>query len=1252
MKRRVLIAVLMLLALIGTAVAFLGGTTTGLRWTLQWAARAGGGVLQMADVQGRLLGTINIGGLRYRAPAVQVQVKRVKWQWRPAALLYGRLHVTHLELNGLQVRRRAASPASKPGTATLPHVVLPVSVALDQAEVRGVEVTGADGKPVATLDAVTLRAGVQGDRLRLASVKVERGDTRVHLSGSITLRGNYPLDLEADWQTRLHDVGTLAGTTRLGGSVAHLTVAQQTRGTLRSSLQGTLTDLLHQARWQADLQVQDLDPARLNPAWPQGRLTATLHGNGRIEAFDISGSVVVETAKTGQLDGSLKVHVEGQRLRLQQFEAHQTGTEATLSASGEAGWNTSPVSFDVSGQWHALTWPLQGNSSRVTSPQGRFSIAGTAEQYRFRLNAAVQARRIPAAQVAVRGTGSTRSATVSALQVATLGGQIDGSGRVAWRPRLTWSTQLAATDLDPGRQWPDWPGRLQAALRINGSGGPKGTAGVLALEKLNGRLREYPVSARGKFAWRGTHVESIDVDARSGSANLRLNGAVTDTWKLKWRVDAPDLKTVLPDGAGSLHASGTVDGTFAAPRAKGAAEGRGLRIDGYGAESVDARFDFGTTEKAPFDIRVDARKLELPRQHWSRAELKGRGTGGRHHLQLTLDADRQHVAVAVDGGVVNGQQWRGRLTQADVDLATVGAWHLAAPGPLELARSQVRLGPWCWRQNTAKLCAGGRKDQVAWSGRVDADGVPLALLQPLLAPESRLTGRVRGHLQAAYGPGKGLKADAQLSNSAGSWAYQLAGNRESLRFGAGKLQAKVDGGGATLRLQLPLEADGDLKGRLQMPGWQPAKPLKSQAVTGELEAKLPSLAMLAPLFPQAKKLAGAFAARLGVSGSVGRPLLRGTATLQGGHAEIPALGLRLQAVNVQVSGGQQQLTYSGSAQSGGGDVRFTGRTQLDPAQGWPTRLQLEGKNFQVADIPEASVYVSPKLEAQIRGRRIDLSGEITMPRGRIEPKELPKGTVAVSQDVVVVGKNGERQAAAQSRWDIHTRVRLILGDQVKFDGFGLRGRLTGNLLLIDEPKKLTVGRGQLGVEDGTYRAYGQNLTIERGRLIFADSVVTDPGLDVRATRTVGPVIAGVGVTGTLRQPQLKLFSTPAMTDSQTLSYLVTGRPLNETSASQGQQLRDAATALGLFGGESIAKDIGSALGLQEVGVERAPGTTGTETSQLVLGRYLSPKLYLRYAIGLFEKSEVLQLRYDLTRRLQLQTETGTRMGVDLFYTIH
>jgi translocation and assembly module TamB len=1252
MKRRVLIAVLVLLALIGAAMGFLGGTTTGLRWTLQWAAQASGGALQMADVQGRLLGTVTIGGLRYRTTAVQVRIGRVQWQWRPAALLYGRLHVTDLELDGLQVRSRATATPSKPGPVTLPHVVLPVSVALDRARARGVEVIRTDGETVAALDAITLQAGVRGDRVRLGSVRVRRGDTRLDVSGSITLRGSYPLALKADWQTRLQAVGTLAGSIRLGGSLGHLTVAQQTRGALRSSLQGTLTDLLDEPRWQAELQVQALDPARFNPAWPQGRLTAKLHGDGRIEAFQLSGSVDAETSATGQLEGSFKARVQGQRLQLQQFEVRRAGTRAALSGSGEARWNTVPVRLDISGQWEGLGWPLRANGRQITSPQGRFSISGTAENYRFQLNAALRAPQIPPAQLTAQGSGGTGSATISALRVATLGGHIEGSGRLAWRPELAWSTQLTAKDLDPGKQWSDWPGRLQAALRIKGSSGPKGTAGTLELDKLDGRLRQYPVSARGKVAWHGARLQSIDVDARSGTANAQLSGAVTDTWNLNWRIDAPDLKAVLPRGAGSVRAKGTVAGALAAPRAKGSVEGRQLHVGDYGAEVVQGRFDFGTSDKAPFDIHVDARNLELPRQRWSRAKLEGRGTGARHHLQLALDAGRQHVAVAVDGGIVRGDQWRGRLTRADVDLASVGAWHLTAAGPLELAHSRVRLGPWCWTQKAAKLCLGGRKDQAAWSGRLDANGVPLALLQPLLAPETRLTGAVTGHLQATYGPGKGLEADAELATSAGALEYPLAGNAESLRLGAGSLQAKVNGAGATVRLQLPVGADGDLKGQLRLPGWRPAKALETQAVTGELRAKLPNLAMLAPLFPQANKLAGVFDARLGVSGSLARPRLRGTATLQGGHAEIPALGIRLQAVSAQISGDAGQLTYSGSAQSGGGAVRFSGGTRLEPGQGWPTHLKLEGKNFQVADIPEASVYVSPKLEAEVRGRRVDLSGEITVPRGDIKPKELPKGTVAVSQDVVIVGKNGEQQAARESRWAIHTRIRLIVGDKVKFDGFGLRGRLVGNVLLVDEPKKLTVGRGDLGIENGTYRAYGQNLAIERGRLIFADSVVTNPGLDVRATRTVGSVVAGVRVTGTLKQPRLKLFSTPAMTDSQTLSYLVTGRPLNETSASQGKQLRDAATALGLFGGESIAKSLGSALGLQEVGVERTAGATGTETSQLVLGRYLSPRLYLRYAIGLFEKSEVLQLRYDLTRRLQLQTETGTRMGVDLFYTIH
>ncbi len=65
---------------------------------------------------------------------------------------------------------------------------------------------------------------------------------------------------------------------------------------------------------------------------------------------------------------------------------------------------------------------------------------------------------------------------------------------------------------------------------------------------------------------------------------------------------------------------------------------------------------------------------------------------------------------------------------------------------------------------------------------------------------------------------------------------------------------------------------------------------------------------------------------------------------------------------------------------------------------------------------------------------------------------------------------------------IVARIRLILGDQVRLRGSGFDARISGNLLAFDEPGKETTGTGELEIYDGTYKAYGQDLTIERGHL--------------------------------------------------------------------------------------------------------------------------------------------------------------------------
>jgi len=53
----------------------------------------------------------------------------------------------------------------------------------------------------------------------------------------------------------------------------------------------------------------------------------------------------------------------------------------------------------------------------------------------------------------------------------------------------------------------------------------------------------------------------------------------------------------------------------------------------------------------------------------------------------------------------------------------------------------------------------------------------------------------------------------------------------------------------------------------------------------------------------------------------------------------------------------------------------------------------------------------------------------------------------------------------------------------------------------------------------------------------------------------------------------------------------------------------------------------------------------------VLGKQLSPRLYINYSIGLFTPENVLQLKYKLSQRWSLEAQSGTRAGGDLIFTI-
>jgi translocation and assembly module TamB len=256
--------------------------------------------------------------------------------------------------------------------------------------------------------------------------------------------------------------------------------------------------------------------------------------------------------------------------------------------------------------------------------------------------------------------------------------------------------------------------------------------------------------------------------------------------------------------------------------------------------------------------------------------------------------------------------------------------------------------------------------------------------------------------------------------------------------------------------------------------------------------------------------------------------------------------------------------------------------------------------------------------------------------------------VTVSEDEVIVGGPVAPPAETAAPRALDADVQVELGDQVRFSGFGLTGRLDGALEVSADNGK-TLAQGEIFVREGRYQAYGQDLTIEQGRVLFSGPL-TNAGLDVRATRESRDksVTAILNVSGTLREPLVQVSSEPPLPEEEALSYLVTGQGMGAAGGGEAALLRQAALTKGLGKSQALLDRIAGEVGVDELQVQQG---ASLEDSSLLLGKYLSPDLYVSYALGLFDPQGALVLRYKLTERLRLEAQSGAQQGVDLIYDV-
>jgi translocation and assembly module TamB len=361
--------------------------------------------------------------------------------------------------------------------------------------------------------------------------------------------------------------------------------------------------------------------------------------------------------------------------------------------------------------------------------------------------------------------------------------------------------------------------------------------------------------------------------------------------------------------------------------------------------------------------------------------------------------------------------------------------------------------------------------------------------------------------------------------------------------------------------------------------------------------------------------------------------------LADGTLDFYQANLRLRELRSTLRLHDTRLTLDAEGKAGDGTLAIDGQL------GWRDRrlngeLRLTGDRLLVANVPEARVFASPDLKFKLDDRRIDVTGEVAIPEARIQPADTAGAVLVSSDERIVEPESG----AGDGQFEVATDVRLSLGEKVAVKAYGLSATVTGSVRTRSAPRESTTGSGELEVKEGEYNAYGRELEVERGRLLFTGGPVTDPGVDLRATRELPGYKVGVIARGPLRRPQLTLFSEPSLPQAQIASMLIIGR-----SSVQGDP--GAADDSGLStteqGGAYLAGQLGKYVGLDDVGVTQDIDT-GTE---FVIGKYLSPRLYVSYGISLVEEINTLKLRYTIGDRWTVSAESGAEQAFDIEYRI-
>ena len=995
---------------------------------------------------------------------------------------------------------------------------------------------------------------------------------------------------------------------------------------------------------------------------------SSIDGNMKLDALDVDSSQgTVNASGTAQLINDWPVDItlnstlnidplKGEKVKLKVGGEVRKQLELGVNLSGpvdmslraqtqlaEAGL---PFNLEINSK--QLYWPFTGEK-QYQADDLKLKLGGKMTDYTLSFRTAVKGQGVPPADITIDAKGNERQVSLDKLTVAALEGKTELTALLDWQQAISWRGELALRGINTAKVAPDWPSKLDGLIKTNGSlyGG---TWQMNVPEvKITGNVKQNKVNVDGSLrgnSYMQWTIPGLHVALGNNTADVKGELGVKDL-NLDANIDAPKLDNMLPGLGGTAKGLVKIRGTVDAPQLLADITARGLRWQALSIAQVRVDGDVNSTDQIAGNLDVRVERIVQPGVNIGLVHLAAKGNEKQHALQLQIQGEPVSGQLALSGSFDRKEErWKGALSNTRFQTP-VGPWSINRDIALDYRNleQKISIGSHCWVNPNAELCVPQTIDAgAAGHAIVNLNRFDLAMLKPFMPEATQASGVFSGNADVTWDTTKeGLPQGKVTLSGRNVKVTQIVNDAPlPVAFDTLNLNADLHNNRAELGWLIRLTNNGQLDGQVQV-----TDPQGRRNLGGNVNIRNFSLAMINPIFSRGEKADGKLNANLRLGGNVQSPLLYGQMQLNGIDVDGNFMPFDMQPSQITMNFNGASSTLQGDIRTQQGQISLDGDADWRQIDNWRARIAAKGSRVRITVPPMVRLDVSPDVEFKATPSLFTLDGNVDIPWARIVVKDVPESAVGVSRDEVMLNSNLQPEKTQSASIPINSNLNIHVGNNVRLDAFGLKARLTGDLKVAQDKQGLGLN-GQINIPEGRFHAYGQDLIVRKGELLFSGPP-DQPLLNIEAIRnpdsTENDVIAGVRVTGSADQPKAEVFSDPAMSQQEALSYLVRGQGL-DSGQSDSAAMTSMLIGMGVAQSGQVVGKIGETFGVSNLALD----TEGVgDSSQVVVSGYVLPGLQVKYGVGIFDSLATLTLRYRLMPKLYVEAVSGIDQALDLLY---